>query len=370
MSLFRVRPLACCVLLAVAGPAGAVKFDPVNLVTDDASVHPAQIVDPMLKNAWGMSFSATSPFWVSAADGGVSTTYSVDPGTQATTKMALTVSVSGGPTGQVFNGSSGFNGDRFLFVSEDGSVHGWRGALGSTAETLVTGLPGNSYKGAAIGTLGSSSYLYGANFQAGSIDVFKGDPGDPNLAGNFIDPALPAGYAPFNVRNLGNTLYVTYAFKTDPGDDEETKGAGLGLVDAFDLNGVWQGRIATGGSLNAPWGLAVAPSSFGAWAGSLLVGNFGDGRINAYDAATHAFLGQVAGADGSPLAIDGLWAISPGNDGSAGSSALLYFTAGPDDEAHGLFGVLSAVPESSTAALLLLGLGCLGGDALRRRRAG
>lgn len=364
----RLRPVAGCVLLAIAAPAAAVSFNPLNLVTDDPSAHTAQITDPSLKNAWGMSFGATSPFWVSATDGGVSTIYAVNPLTQVTTKQALTVTVAGGPTGQVFNASSGFNSDRFLFVSEDGSVHGWRPALGTIAETLVTASPDNSYKGAAIGSVSGASYLYGANFKAGRIDVLKGNPGDPDLASNFTDPSLPAGYAPFNVQNLGGTLFVTYAFKSDPGDDEETKGAGLGLVDAFDLTGAFLGRIATGDTLNAPWGLAIAPSSFGAWAGSLLVGNFGDGRINAYDAATRSFLGQVAGGDGSPLAIDGLWAISPGNDGSAGSSALLYFTAGPDDEAHGLFGVLSAVPEPSTAALLTLGLGGVIGYAARRRR--
>lgn len=370
MTSFRLSSLAFGLLLVLAGPAAAVQFNPVNLVSDDASAHPAQIVDPMLKNAWGMSFGPTSPFWVSSTDGGVSTIYSVDPASQATSKAALTVTVGGGPTGQVFNSSNGFNGNRFLFVSEDGSVHGWRGALGTSAETLVTGSPENSYKGAAIGTLGGSTYLYGANFKAGTVDVYKGDALDPNLSGNFTDPNLPAGYAPFNMQNLGDTLYVTYAFKSDPGDDEETRGPGLGIVDAFDLNGNLKARVASGNALNAPWGLAIAPSSFGALAGSLLVGNFGDGRINMFAAATHEYLGQVAGGDGSPLAIDGLWAISPGNDGSAGSRALLYFTAGPDDEQHGLFGVLSAVPESSTVTLTLLGLVCLAAFASRRRGGG
>lgn len=365
-----LRLSLACALIALAAPAAAINFAPNNLVTDDPTAHAAQITDPALKNAWGMSFSPGGPFWVSAADGGVSTVYSVDPLTQATAKLPLTVAVGGGPTGQVFNASSGFNGDSFLFVSEDGSVHGWRSALGTSSETLVTAQSENSYKGAAIGSLGGSTYLYAANFKAGSVDVFKGDASPPNLPGNFVDPNLPAGYAPFNIQNLGDTLYVSYALKSDPNGDEETKGAGLGIVDAFDLSGSLLGRIATGGTLNAPWGLAIAPSSFGAWAGSLLVGNFGDGRINAYDAATHALLGQVAGSDGDPLAIDGLWAIGAGNDGQGGSSSLLYFTAGPDDETHGLFGVLSAVPEPSSAAMLMLGLGCLALTRACRQRGG
>jgi uncharacterized protein (TIGR03118 family) len=371
MASSRLHGIAGCIAVGMALPAAAVEFMPVNLVSDDQSAHAAQITDPALKNAWGVSFGPSSPFWVSSADGGASTLYAVNPSTQATAKQGLTVAIAGNPTGQVFNGSTtAFNGDRFLFVSEDGAVLGWQGALGSTAETLVTASPANSYKGAAIGTLAGNSYLYAANFKAGSIDVYKGTAGAPDLAGHFTDPNLPSGYAPFNVQNLGDTLYATYAFKSDPAGDEETAGPGLGLVDAFDLNGELLGRVTTGGTLNAPWGLAVAPSSFGPWAGALLVGNFGDGRINAYDPATHALLGQVAAGGGAPLAIDGLWAITPGNGGNGGSSAMLYFSAGPDAEAHGLFGVLTPVPEPSTSALMLLGLGCVASWAARRRPAG
>ena len=196
--------------------------------------------------------------------------------------------------------------------------------------------------------------------------MLKGTAAAPALSGNFTDPNLPSGYAPFNIQNLGGTLYVTYA-RQDAAGHDEVSGAGLGYVDAFSPQGQLLSRVASQGSLNTPWGLAIAPSSFGALAGSLLVGNFGDGRINAFDATTHAFLGQVTDGNGAPLAIDGLWAITPGNGGSAGSQSLLYFSAGPDGETHGLLGVLTPVPEPGTAALLLSGLAGVGVCAQRRR---
>jgi uncharacterized protein (TIGR03118 family) len=349
---------AAGIALGLVLPVSAQQFDVKPLVTDSQAAHPAQITDPGLLNGWGISFAPTSPFWVSSNGAGTSVLYRVDPATQATTKVSLTVAIPGAanPTGQVFNGgnaSGAFNGNLFLFASEDGTVSGWRGALGTTAEPLV--MASANYKGAAFATTPQGSYLYTANFDRGSIDVYKGTAATPSLAGNFTDATLPEGYAPFNVQNLGGTIYVAYA-KKEAGEAEEVTGAGLGIVDRYDVNGTFLGRVATGGTLNAPWGLAIAPSSFGAWAGSLLVGNFGDGRINAYDRTTFAFLGQVTDSTGRPLAIDGLWAITPGNDGGAGSSRLLYFSAGPDEETHGLFGVLVAVPEPSTWAMLAGGL--------------
>lgn len=365
-----LSPIAAAAMLSLISiPAWAVSFTQTNLVTDDQTANAAQITDPGLKNAWGMSFGPTTPFWVSANGSGTANLYSVDPGTQATAKQGLTVSIpgDGSVTGQVFNSSASFNGDRFLFVSEDGTVSGWRPTLtpNTAAETIASASTANVYKGAAIGNVSGHDYLYAANFKTGAIDAYKGDAAAPALSGSFTDTTLPSGYAPFNVQNLNGSLYVSYALQ-DAAKHDEVAGAGLGYVDKFSLSGDFQGRIASGGTLNAPWGMAIAPSSFGAMAGDLLVGNFGDGHINIYDPNTHAFLGQVLDANNQPVVIDGLWAISPGNDGSGGSSHLLYFTAGPNDEAHGLFGVLAPVPEPSEYAMMLTGLGLLM-LAMRRR---
>jgi len=371
----RKHPLSLLALAVAAALAAAplssqaIPVTVTNLVTDNPAVNAAQITDPGLVNAWGLSYSPTSPFWVSSNGAGTSAVYRVDPATQATSKLGLTVTIpgAGNVTGQVFNsgGAGQFNGNAFLFVSEDGTVSGWRGALGTTAEALVS--VGGIYKGAALATIGGNSYLYGADFGRGTIDVFKGNAAAANLTGSFTDPTLPSGYVPFNVQNLAGSLFVTYALR-DGSSTDETAGAGFGFVDRYDLQGNLMGRVASGGVLDAPWGLAIAPSSFGALAGSLLVGNFGDGRISAFDLATDSFMGQLSGTNGQPLTIDGLWALSVGNDGGAGSSQSLYFTAGPDDESHGLFGVMQAVPETDSVAMLLAGLGMLAWRGRRQSR--
>jgi uncharacterized protein (TIGR03118 family) len=346
-------------LMALAGWGGVAQashFVTLNLVTDDNSANPAQITDSGLVNAWGISASSTSPFWVSANGTGLATLYSVNPLTNATTKQSLEVHIpgTGGVTGQVFNGTSAFNGNRFLFVSEDGTISGWRGALGTAAEVLQSASDAN-YKGVALATVGDNTYLYAANFHAGTIDVLKGTTGAPDLPGTFTDPTLPSGYAPFNVQSLGGKLYVTYALQ-GPGTDEQA-GPGLGLVSVFDTEGSLLGRVGSMGALNAPWGLAIAPESFGSFAGDLLVGNFGDGTINAFDLANNTFVGQLGDLDGNPLVIDGLWGLTAGNGGSAGSTNSIYFSAGPGDESHGLFGALNAVPEPSSLILGLIAVG-------------
>ncbi len=344
------------VALAAIATTSYAQFAVNNLVTDDQTVNTAPVTDAHLLNAWGIAASATGPWWVSANGSSLAVVYNVNPTTDVTTKSALEVTIpgAGNVTGQVFGNVAGnFNGDTFLFVSEDGTVSGWRGALGATAETLQTADPANIFKGVALASTGGNAYLYTANFGTGTVDVLKGNAGAPNLTGTFTDPNLPAGYAPFNVQNLGGKLYVSYALKNAATGDD-VAGAGHGFVNAFDTNGNLLQRIATQGVLNSPWGLAIAPASFGTLAGDLLVGNFGDGRINAYNLATLANDGPLKDATNSPLVIDGLWALAPGNGGQGGSSSRVYFTAGPGDEAHGLVGVIAAVPEPTSGALLTI----------------
>jgi uncharacterized protein (TIGR03118 family) len=374
-----IRLGLCCALSGLATTSRAEFFTVTNLVTNDQAAHPAQTTDMFLKNAWGISHSAGSSFWVSDNGTGVTTLYQVNPLTNATTKMIVGSSPdpsggvvippvgSGTPTGQVFNtanATGAFNGDLFLFVSEDGTISGWRGAQGTRAEVLQTGLTDNVYKGTTLDTTGGHSYLLSANFRVGTIDVYKGDTAAPNLAGKFTDPNSPAGYAPFNVQTLNDKIYVTYALQ-DSDKHDDSPGSGHGFVSAFDQQGAFLGRIGSMGTLNSPWGLAIAPSSFGAFAGDLLVGNFGDGTINVFNPnpATPGFLGQLTGIDGKPIAIDGLWGLSPGNDGNGGSSRDIYFSAGPDGESNGLFGVLQSVPSTASVpepSSMVLGLTAVG----------
>ena len=351
-------------LLAAVPAANADEFQVTNLVSNQTGV--AQVTDPDLVNAWGISASATSPIWVSDNGTDVATLYSISGGTVS--KVSLTVSVPGGLTGQVFNSGAGggaFNGDDFLFVSQNGTVSGWRGSLGTTAETLVAGSSANDYTGVAYGTVGSNSYLYAANFETGNIDVIPSG-GAPALSGNFTDPNLPADYAPFNIQDIGGLLYVTYA---EQDGSNAVDGAGLGFVDVFDLNGNFVERLTSNGPLDAPWGLALAPAGFGEFAGDLLVGNHGDGEIDAYSTVNGAFEGALDGTTGSPLTLDGLWGLQFGNGGSGGNAGTLYFTSGPDDGVNGLFGSLTvpaAVPEPASLFLLAGLLPVLAW--LRRRR--
>jgi uncharacterized protein (TIGR03118 family) len=301
---------------------------------------------------------------------GLATLYSVNPTTDAASTVNLVVNTVGGgnPTGQAFNPGTAFNSDKFLFVGEDGTISGWRSSLGTSAEILQTPEAANVYKGTTLASTGGHEYLYSANFRSGNIDILKGDTSAPDLAGKLIDPNLPSGFAPFNIRSFGSSVYVTYAVQ-DATKHDDVAGAGLGIVDQFDLQGNFQHRIGTQGTLNSPWGLEIAPASFGALAGDLLVGNFGDGTINAFDPNGGGFKGQLTGADGKPLSIDGLWALTVGDDGSGGSSDKLYFSAGPDNEMHGEFGLVQQVPESvSTFALLVMSLGGMAALTRKNRR--
>jgi uncharacterized protein (TIGR03118 family) len=253
--------------------------------------------------------------------------------------------VDGRPTGTVFNIAgamfpvpSGAT-SRFLFASEDGKIRGWPGSGPAQVTAGHSSAPGAIYKGLAIAVTPDGPRLYATDFHNGRVDVWDGSWNLVTSAA-FTDPTLPAGYAPFGIQRSGDTIFVTYA-KQDADAADEQHGQGLGFVDAYDTAGKLLGRVAQHGQLNAPWGLAMAPASFGRFAGDLLVGNFGDGEINAYAELPNGHFehrGELRGTDGKPVAIDGLWALEFGNDGAAGPSARLFFTAGPNDELDGLFG--------------------------------
>jgi len=299
--------------------------------------------DPDLINPWGISESPTSPFWVSDNGTGKATLYN-----SAGVKQALVVSMpSAAPiTGTVFNGTANFQGDTFLFASEAGTIAGWRGALGTTAEQLYT-VTAAVYKGLAIST--AKDTIYAANFHSGAIDVFDSTHSAP--IGSFTDPTAPAGYAPFNIQNIGGKFYVTYAVQ-DAAREDDVAGAGNGLVDTFDPVTHTFTRLITGGKLNSPWGVAVAPATFGDLAGKLLVGNFGNGTINAYDPASGASIATLSDAANTPIINDGLWALNFGNGGNGGDPNTLYLTAGGATESTGLFAAITPVPEPSFILLI------------------
>jgi uncharacterized protein (TIGR03118 family) len=227
-----------------------------------------------------------------------------------------------------------------MVASLEGCICGW--SAGTTMTRRVDNSASNAtYTGLAIGSNGTASFLYAANLSAGTVDVFDSTFAPVVMGATaFVDPTLPAGFSPYNVSVLGSQLYVTYA-KHDPAALRESTGAGLGYVSLFSLDGTFVRRVASAGSLNAPWGLAMAPASFGTFAGALLVGNFGDGHITAFNATTGAMLGQLSDANSAPLAISGLWGMTFGNGASAGYSNQLYVTAGPQAETHGLFATIS-----------------------------
>jgi len=326
--------------------ANAERYDVSYLVSDLPGV--ALLQDSDLVNAWGISFSATSPFWVSDNGTGRSTLYSVtynDQGEVEVAKVPLWVAIpgEGNPTGTVFNDTGAFNGDIFLFVSEDGTISGWRPALGATpgtsAEILGT-REGAIYKGVTLASAAGQPLLLAANFSEGTVDAY-----DASMSlTQFTDPQAPAGYAPFNVQRIGGMIVVTFA-KQDEEGEGDVSGPGNGLIDLFNPDTGAFTRLATGSDagghlrdINSPWGVALAPDSFGRHAGDLLVGNFGSGTIMAFDPSTAKYRGLLKDAEGGRIEIEGLWALAFGNGGRAGRPETLYFTAGPDDESHGLFG--------------------------------
>jgi len=326
-------------------------YEQTNLVSDIAGT--AQLTDPDMTNAWGVSFSATSPFWVSDNNSGKSTLYIVtndSSGVVHVSKAGLVVTIPGAgtPTGQVFDGTGSFKGDIFLFVSEDGTISGWRGALGLAAEPLTT-RSNAVYKGVALAQTTNGPLLLAANFAEATIDEYDTN---LNLVAQFADTKAPAGYAPFNIQAIDRFFFVTFA-KQNAAKHDDVKGPGNGLIDLFRPQSGRFFRFATGSdaggkldAINSPWGVALAPDSFGIHEGELLVGNFGSGTIMTFDGFGE-FRGLLEGTNESPVVIDGLWALTFGNGGSAGVTNTLYFTAGPNDESHGLLGSLTPAREKN-----------------------
>jgi len=345
-----------------------------NLVSDLPGT--ADFTDTNLVNPWGVAFSATGPFWVSDNHTGLSTIYS---GNGAPSALVVTIPPSGSgtsptkPTGIIFNSTTNFAVAsnavaHFIFDTEGGTIAGWNSGTSAVVK-VDNSAAGAVYKGLAIGNSGGSNYLYAANFHAGTIEVYDANYKAATLAGSFSDPSIPAGFAPFNVQNLGGQLFVAYA-KQDALKTNDVAGPGNGYVNIFDTSGNLVKRFASGNVLNSPWGLAIAPPNFGAFSGALLVGNFGDGWINAFDFGTGTYLGALQDGLGTPISIPGLWGIIVGNGGNGGDSHTLYFCAGiPGSgtlQSHGLLGSISAIAPTFTNSVdkgTALGLSWVGGTA-------
>lgn len=323
-----------------------------NLVSDLPGWAP--VTDPHLVNPWGLSRSATSPWWVSANGTGLSALYNGTGAVQAlvvTVPNSMGVTDPSGPTGTVFNGSSDFQVGpnqpaRFIFATEQGTISGWNPAAAPVLAVNKVDTPGKAvYKGLALGQIGTANYLYAANFFTGKVDVFDTNYAPVNLgAGAFLDSHLPKGYAPFNVQAIGDKIFVTYA-KQDADKIDEVDGRGRGFVTVFTTSGVLSMRLKWGPWFNAPWGVALAPADFGRFSNMVLVGQFGSGKIAAFDPTNGKFRGLVRSPDHRAVKIDGLWALSFGNGAAAGPTNSLYFSAGINAEAHGLFGTLTALTD-------------------------
>lgn len=321
-------------LLASAATTNAKppKFNIVPLVSDQAGQAPN--IDPNLVNPWGLSYSSSGPAWVSDQGTSVSTVYNRTTGAPS----ALVVNITGKfPSGQVFNKSSNFkvtkNGhtgaSTFIFATLSGTIDGWSSGVDSlnTVIAVDDSDEGASYTGMAIDP--TATHIYTADFANKEVAIYDGTFAE---TGTFTDNTLPKSFSPFNVAVLNGKVYVAFAKRAKSGASKA--GKGLGYVDVFDLNGNLQQHLISNGALNAPWGMTIAPAGFGGLDGKLLVGNFGDGRINVYDADTGASAGALRGTNGKPLKIDGLWTV----DG--GPSNSVSFTAGPENETHGLYGLL------------------------------
>jgi uncharacterized protein (TIGR03118 family) len=319
-------------------------YTQVNLASDIPGL--ARVVDPTLVNPWGLSFSPTGPFWFANNGSGVS-----DVLTGRAEFIALSAvvpsagSATGSPTGTVFNDGSGFlvseNGltapGRFIFATADGTISAWSEVVDPSHAVLEVdqSRSGAAYTGLVLASSpGGQSFLYAANIGQGKIDVFDAEFNPVVKSGAFLDPNLPAGYSPFNIQKIAGELFVSYA--------QGAPGAGNGLIDVYDTQGTFLRRFAAGGPLNLPWGMTLAPADFGPFGGALLVGNMGDGTINAYDPSNGAYRGQLLDTHNVPISIPGLWGLTFGNGAEAGDADTLFFTAGLSEGQHGLFGALQS----------------------------
>jgi uncharacterized protein (TIGR03118 family) len=350
--------LAAVICLAVAVPSGAKPAKNAyvvhGLVSDQAGR--ADRTDPNLVNAWGLAALPTGPWWI--ADNGSDKATVVDatgapfPPPPAT---PLVVDVKSAPTGQVANPGSSFvvsdgmasGAARFIFATEEGKILGWSPAVSLGNAVLAADRSGGGaiFKGLAIASTATGDRLFATDFHNNRVDVFDDQFHSVNAPGAFVDRKLPKRFAPFGIQAIGGRIFVTFA-KQDAKREDDVHGRGLGFVDVFDTSGKLLRRVARRGQLDAPWGVALAPSSFGRFRGDLLVGNFGDGQINAYKqgpAGRFGHRGKLRGAKGKPIAIEGLWALQFGLGAATnGPADTLFFTAGPGDEKHGLFGTIRA----------------------------
>ncbi len=334
---------------AMSGYVSTHLISNVNTASNPSNPYSTSNADPNLVNAWGIAFNPQGFVWV--ANNGTSTSTLYDGHGVA---QSLVVAIppgnagSASPTGIVFNGTSGFQvtqggltgASAFLFVGEAGTLSGWSPTVNMTNAVLVVdgAAQGKVYKGLALATAAGAPLLYAADFHNGVVDVFDANFAPVVQAGAFSDSSLPAGYAPFGIQAIGNQIFVSYAMQ-DAAAHDDVAGAGLGAVDIFDTAGNLVKRlIAPGGKLNAPWGMAMAPANFGTFSGALLVGNFGDGKINAFDPATGALLGTLTDPSGTVVAIDGLWGIAFGNGINSQPTNTLFYAAGPANEQNGVYG--------------------------------
>ncbi len=345
-----------------------------NLVSDQPGV--AAVTDPNLKNPWGLTRSpgttlkAGSPWWVSDNNAGVSTLYTgagaIVPinGTGIVTIPPPKGSPAGfvsAPTGIVFNSSPtafliapGGAAAAFIFVTEDGTISAWAGGAAATLEVDNSegGSPrGAVYKGATTALVNGNVFLYVTNFRSGKVEVYDSTFTRVRISEElFDDDEIPRDFAPFNIQNIGGTLFVTYA-KQDAAKHDDVAGEGNGFVELYQPDGHHIGHLQHGPWLNSPWGVVWTPRDFGVFSNTILVGNFGSGWVAAYNGFTKEFIGFVKNPDDSILTIDGLWSLTFGNNGNAGPSTTLFFSAGPDGETHGLFGTLTPVATEQTGSV-------------------